>query len=84
MSHNMVFRYLDEWEEDCGEGGVEEKFEKYFGYLARCEAKFCTTTLKTSKNHIKINQNAGKMPSKFENWALKTLIPNLKSGPENP
>ena len=22
------------------------KIEKYFGYLARCEAKFCTTTLK--------------------------------------
>ena len=25
---------------------VEEKFGKYFGYLARCEGKFCTTTLK--------------------------------------
>ena len=25
---------------------VEEKFEKYFGYLARFEGKFCTTTLK--------------------------------------
>ena len=25
---------------------VEEKFEKYFGYLARCEEFFCTTTLK--------------------------------------
>ena len=25
---------------------VGEKFEKYFGYLARCEGKFCTTTLK--------------------------------------
>ena len=25
---------------------VEEKFEKYFGYLVRCEGKFCTTTLK--------------------------------------
>ena len=25
---------------------VEEKFEKYFGYLARCEGKFCTTALK--------------------------------------
>ena len=24
---------------------VEEKFEKYFRYLARCEGKFCTTTL---------------------------------------
>ena len=24
---------------------VEEKFEKYFGYLARCEGIFCTTTL---------------------------------------
>ena len=24
---------------------VEEKIEKYFGYLARCEATFCTTTL---------------------------------------
>ena len=27
-------------------GGVEEKYEKYFGYLARCEDFFCTTTLK--------------------------------------
>ena len=25
---------------------VEEKFEKYFGYLARCEDKICITTLK--------------------------------------
>ena len=25
---------------------VEEKFEKYFGYLARCQETFCTTTLK--------------------------------------
>ena len=25
---------------------VEEKFRKYFGYLARCEGNFCTTTLK--------------------------------------
>ena len=46
---------------------VEEKFEKYFGYLARCEGKFCTTTLYFLKNHIKINQNACKMPSKFKN-----------------
>ena len=27
-------------------GQVEEKFEKYFGYLARCEENFRTTTLK--------------------------------------
>ena len=27
-------------------GKVEEKFEKYFGYLARCEGEICTTTLK--------------------------------------
>ena len=53
---------------------VEEKFEKYFGYLARCEGIFCTTTLKNSKNRTKINQNAGKMLSKFENRALKTLF----------
>ena len=25
---------------------VEEKFAKYFGYLARCEGNFCTATLK--------------------------------------
>ena len=32
----------------CGHkpAAVEEKFEKYFGYLARCEGKLCTTTLK--------------------------------------
>ena len=46
---------------------VEEKFEKYFGYLARCEGSFCTTTLKISKKFFKINQNACKMPSKFKN-----------------
>ena len=39
---------------------------KNFGYIARCEEKKCTTTLKISKNHIKIDQNACKMPSKFE------------------
>ena len=53
---------------------VEEKFEKYFGYLARCEGKFCATTPKILKNQAKINQNARKMPSKFENRALKTLF----------
>ena len=44
---------------------VEEKLEKYFGYLARCEAKFRTTTLfffrklkqKSSKMHEKCRQN---------------------------
>ena len=53
---------------------VEEKFEKSVGYLARCEEKFCTTTLQNSKNHAKIDQNAHKMPSKFENRPLKTLF----------
>ena len=48
--------------------------KKIFGYLARCEAKFRTTTLFFKTNRIKINQNAGKMPSKFENRALKTLF----------
>ena len=63
---------------------VEEKFGKYFGYSARCEGSFCTTTPKIANNRIEINQIAGKMPSKFEIWALKTRFPNLKSGPENP
>ena len=43
---------------------VEEKFEKYFGYLARCEEKFRTTTLifskikpKSTKMHEKRRQN---------------------------
>ena len=26
---------------ETGDEEVEEKFEKYFGYLARCEGKFC-------------------------------------------
>ena len=37
---------------------VEEKFEKYFWYLARCEAKFRTTTLFVKTKSIKMNQNA--------------------------
>ena len=44
---------------------VEEKFEKYFGYLARCEENFRTTTLKISKkshqNQPKCKQNAVKI-----------------------
>ena len=63
---------------------VEEKFEKYFGYLARCEGKFGTITVIFSKTEAKINQNAGKMPSKFENRALKTLSQILKSVSQNP
>ena len=39
---------------------VEEKFEKYFGYLARCEGKFCTTTL----NFLKIKPKSTKMLEK--------------------
>ena len=57
-----------------GLGLVEEKFEKSFGYLARCEGKVCTTTLKNLTNHAKIVQNANKMPSKFQNRLLKTLF----------
>ena len=56
------------------EDDVEEKFEKYFGYLVRCEGKFCTTTLKNWKNLAKIDQNANKMPSKFQNRPLKTIF----------
>ena len=41
-------------------GDVEEKFEKYFGYFARCEAKCCTTTLKINIFH----QNDVKMQTK--------------------
>ena len=53
--------------------GVEEKFEKYFGYLARCEEFFVYRPYKKTKQ-AKINQNARKMMSKFENRALKTLF----------
>ena len=44
---------------------VEEKFEKYFGYLARCEGIFCTTTIffqkKSSQNQPKCKKNAVKI-----------------------
>ena len=44
---------------------VEEKFEKYFGYLARCEEKNCTTTLiflnKSSQNQTKCRKHAVKI-----------------------
>ena len=64
---------------------VEEKLEKISGnYLARCEKKIFTTTLKISKQCIRINQNAGKVLSKFKNRALKTLSQNLKSVSQNP
>ena len=33
---------------------VEEKFGKYFGYLARCEGSFCTTTLKITNFGIEM------------------------------
>ena len=59
---------------------VEEKLEKYFGYLARCTT---VQPQKFSKNRIKINQNAWKMPSRFKNRPLKTISRNFKSGPEN-
>ena len=36
---------------------VEEKYEKYFGYLARCEGSFCTTTLKISNFGSKLDEN---------------------------
>ena len=42
---------------------VEEKFGKYFGYSARCEGKFGTTTLKKSKK--KIVSKSTKMLGKF-------------------
>ena len=35
---------------------VEEDFGKYFGYLARCVAKLCTTTLKNEKQKTSQNQ----------------------------
>ena len=64
---------------------VEEKFEKYFRYLARCEDFFALQPyFFLKKNRIKIKQNAGKMTSKFENRALKTISPNLKSVTQNP
>ena len=43
---------------------VEEKFRKYFGYFARCEDFFCTTTLlkkKSSQNQAKCKKNAVKI-----------------------
>ena len=32
---------MNEWRKILLTRKVEEKFEKYFGYLARCEGKFC-------------------------------------------
>ena len=37
---------------------VEEKIEKYFGCLARCEANFCSITLKNQNFGSKLNENA--------------------------
>ena len=57
---------------------VEEKFEKYFGCLTRCEGKFCTTTLKIENFETKLVENAGKMPSKFQNRPPKRRKPYLE------
>ena len=54
-------------------GAVEEKIEKCFGYLARCEEKFRTTTLKKLVFRPKFDGNAWKMPSKFKNRPPKTI-----------
>ena len=37
---------------------VEEKFEKYFGYLARCEEDFGTYTLQNQNFGSKFDENA--------------------------
>ena len=66
----MVFKILLRLEQEL----KKNLAKNVFGYLARCEEKIRTTTLKNSKNHAKIVQNAGQMPSKFENRALKTLF----------
>ena len=79
-----IFGYTDTLVEFVPYGNVSfiitvvEKFENYFGYLARCEGKFGTTTLKISKIASKSKKNTGKMPSKFKNRPLKTLCRNLK------
>ena len=37
---------------------VEEKFEKYFGYLARCEGNFCIQTIQNRNFGSKFGGNA--------------------------
>ena len=52
---------------DCFDvqNGVEEKFGKYFGYLARCEGSFRTTTLRIGNIGSKSDENAEFDPAKF-------------------
>ena len=47
---------------------VEEKFEKYFGYLARCDRNFGTTTLKIQNFGSKLDQNAETDSAKIWNF----------------
>ena len=47
--------------DECSGGvklSVEETFGNYFGYLARCEGKFCTTTLNNQNLASKWDENA--------------------------
>ena len=64
---------------------VEEKFEKYFGYLARCEAKFCTTTLKNRNLNSKLDQNTETDAAKIWNFDFWKIVfrENEKSGHQN-
>ena len=58
---------------------VEEKFRKYFWYLARCEGKICTTTLK-----FFVDQNfdfvLGSDPFAYDARVLRTrpLLPSAR------
>ena len=47
---------------------VVEKFEKYFGYLARCEGKFRTTTLQNTKFGSKWDENTEFHSAKIWNF----------------
>ena len=65
-------REIDPWSEDLIDHGkvlrptvncdsidkLKKHFEKYFGYLARCEGKLCIWTLKIENCWLKWDENA--------------------------
>ena len=58
-----MYVYMDGEAHVRATAAVEEKFRKYFGCLARCDGKLCTTTLKTDwicKNRVHQHKFYGK------------------------
>ena len=66
--------------------GLKKNFaNKIFGYLARCEGKFCTTTLKNKNFGSKWDENADTHSAKiwnFDFWKI-WYRKNTKSGHQN-